>query len=136
MSNSSENDEDRLRAGGEVGIRESDHPLVDTESGGESVTGREAEAEKEDEVSAATGLESDDATGIETEDERGCKSGEESDKEKGEKESDRETDKESVPESGKDGDIETGSDDSARDSSLERHCEDYLAKKIGECLLV
>ena len=55
-----------------------------------------------------------------------------------------ETDKESVVESGKEADYETVEDslleakssDSERDSSLERHCVDYLAKKIGECLLV
>ena len=132
MSNSSENDENRLRAGGDVGVRESDHPILDTESGGESAI----EKETGDENSIVTGRGSVGETENETEAEKEGEDSGETDREEEEKRRGRESDKESMLESGKEGDIETGSDGSARDSSLERHCEDYLAKKIGECLLV
>ena len=132
MSNSSENDENRLRAGGDVGVRESDHPILDTESGGESAI----EKETGDEGSIVTGRGSVDETENETEAEKEGEDGGETDREEEEEKRGQESDKESMLESGKEGDVETGSDGSARDSSLERHCDDYLAKKIGECLLV
>ena len=129
MSNSSENDEDRFRTGGDVGVRESDRPIIDTESGGDGSTERETGG------GVVSGHESSRETDKETEEEKEEDVHRETEGEEGEKKN-LETDKESIPESGKDGDVETGSDGSGRDSSLERHCDDYLAKKIGECLLV
>ena len=117
MSNSSENDDARLRAGGEVAVQDSDRTvLVDSKSGGETVEESSGEFEQGGrEMGQETEVESVDAE-RKTSNVVSVVGGDVGEIVESEKETDDEIESESA--------LETASSGGERDSSLERHCEE------------